>query len=304
MEKWKCTKCKIEKPLTAEYFHRRKNTKRGFVAQCKECRSQKKEVVLSPMKECSRCKVEKPRTNEYFHITKANRDGLAGQCKKCRAEISVSYIEKNKEGISEYQSQYHINNREIRRINGQKWYQENREEHLEYSRQYHQENKEELNKSSREWYQENKETHAEYMKKHYQENREQYRMNKQRRRARVDKLPHTLTDDEWEETKELFNNSCAYCGIHQEDIDEALNREHIVPVVNDGGFTKENIIPSCNSCNSSKGTRDMEEWYREQEYFNPDRLNLIHYIMNNKQQCKAHLTSTKETYKESNTNHN
>ena len=35
----KCTKCKVEKPLTKEYFPLHNKTKSGFDSWCKECRA-------------------------------------------------------------------------------------------------------------------------------------------------------------------------------------------------------------------------------------------------------------------------
>jgi len=37
MNKYKCNKCGIEKELTAEFFYKNKNIKRGFSYWCKDC---------------------------------------------------------------------------------------------------------------------------------------------------------------------------------------------------------------------------------------------------------------------------
>lgn len=87
------------------------------------------------------------------------------------------------------------------------------------------------------------------------------------RRAR---LFGTLTAEEWHSTCQVFNLSCAYCGAVCK-----LTMDHVVPV-NNGGTTEAcNIIPSCQSCNSSKQDKDVIEWYTAQPFYNKSRLEKI-----------------------------
>jgi hypothetical protein len=40
-------------------------------------------------------------------------------------------------------------------------------------------------------------------------------------------------------------------------------------------------VPACKSCNSSKGDKDINEWYNEgNEYYTPERLMKIHRWLN------------------------
>ena len=82
----------------------------------------------------------------------------------------------------------------------------------------------------------------------------------------------------------LFNGECAYCGR----TDKTLTKEHFIPISKGGEFTRDNIIPSCGSCNSSKGNRDFFEWYPERESYSHLRRNKIleylNYNENKKQQ--------------------
>lgn len=230
------------------------------------------------IKACTTCKEEKSATSEYFYRDKSRKDGLFPTCKKCKKEYDKKHYQENKEHYAEY-------------------YEENKEEISERKRKHRQENKEKYREYDREHYQENKKYYSEYGEKRYQENREYYRkyyqenkekiieydrnyrlenpevsrMIEQRRRARMAELPHTLTVEEWEEALEYFDYSCAYCGVSE----EILHQEHVIPVVKGGGYTADNIIPACKSCNSSKHARDMEEWYSEQEFFNIERLLLL-----------------------------
>lgn len=50
---------------------------------------------------------------------------------------------------------------------------------------------------------------------------------------------------------------CSYCG------DEAESIDHIVPVAEGGGNDPLNLVPACQSCNSSKGTKSLLEFLLE-----------------------------------------
>ncbi len=112
-----------------------------------------------------------------------------------------------------------------------------------------------------------------------EENRKLLNKRGQERRAKKKRLPHTLTVEQWTNTKKYFNDSCAYCGIseqeHREKYEQVLHQEHIIPLSKGGGYTKNNIIPSCHRCNASKGDGYLNDWYHTQEYYTNKRENKI-----------------------------
>lgn len=81
---------------------------------------------------------------------------------------------------------------------------------------------------------------------------------------------------EWDKILESFNHECAYCGSAK-----ALIPEHIVPQSLLSCESPENvdlignIVPSCCSCNGSKGKHEMVEWYKGSPQFKQWRLNKI-----------------------------
>ena len=211
--------------------------------------------------------MEKPSNTEYFYRDKSRKDGLTYNCKMCVNKRTQKHYHENKEEMRERSKEKYQRNKE--------WYTE-----------YYQENKEKEHERNRRYYQENKEKLREYNKKYYQENQEKlrerantYRLEnpkvrifyEQRRRARMAELPHDLTEEEWYETLEYFNNECAYCG----DSESGLAQEHVIPVSKGGPYTQENIIPACQSCNSSKHVADLEGWYLSYEHYDEERLNKI-----------------------------
>ena len=80
--------------------------------------------------------------------------------------------------------------------------------------------------------------------------KDECRWYRQDRRARIRELPSTLTLKEWQEILSFYHYQCVYCGVMSHD----LTQDHLVPVVLQGGYTKDNIVPACHSCNSRKGT--------------------------------------------------
>lgn len=71
-----------------------------------------------------------------------------------------------------------------------------------------------------------------------------------RRRARLQCVPRTLTVAEWQRIKAAYNHRCAYCVLPL-----PLEMDHVVPLTKGGAHSKENVVPACKSCNSSKGNR-------------------------------------------------
>lgn len=97
------------------------------------------------------------------------------------------------------------------------------------------------------------------------------------RRYSLQHRDHDISKLEWEKCKSYFNNECAYCGMtekeHKKLFKQQLHKEH---VEHDGANDISNCIPACKTCNSSKRTYTLEEWYAEDKsFYQVDRLNKI-----------------------------
>lgn len=55
----------------------------------------------------------------------------------------------------------------------------------------------------------------------------------------------------------LKNPVCIACGV-----EEDLSIDHIVPRSKGGGDEKTNLQTLCHYCNTQKGTKSQEEWWR------------------------------------------
>jgi len=62
--------------------------------------------------------------------------------------------------------------------------------------------------------------------------------------------------EQWEEILVKFNRRCAYCGVTAEGTKQKyLTQEHIIAISNGGEHSPYNVVPACQSCNSSKQDR-------------------------------------------------
>lgn len=98
---------------------------------------------------------------------------------------------------------------------------------------------------------------------------------------------HSITSNEWDNCKNYFNYRCAYCSLKIEDhyvifrgklVWSDFHREH---VDHKGENDLSNCIPACKSCNCSKHTHGLEDWYNESnENYKEERLHKINQWIN------------------------
>ena len=65
---------------------------------------------------------------------------------------------------------------------------------------------------------------------------------------------------------EAWDYCCGYCSA------PATSLDHIVPKFNSGSSHRNNLIPACRTCNQTKASLNMEEWYKIQKFFDEERL--------------------------------
>ena len=87
-------------------------------------------------------------------------------------------------------------------------------------------------------------------------------------------LEATFTAEQWELAQIEFGKRCVYCGREMK-----LSQDHVIPLNSGGTYTKDNIVPACKRCNSSKAARPFLEWYRAQPFYNEEReKHVLEYI--------------------------
>lgn len=214
------------------------------------------------MKHCKSCGLDLPL--DMFNKNKRNRDGLQFYCKECTSMQGKDYYKRNKASVNQKHRNHYYKNKEKRNEQIAKWSRENRDKRRDIDKRSYQKNREKRIEKSMQWIRNNLERHAE---------------RNQIRRAKIRDLDATFTSEEWIECKNHFANCCAYCG----DSVEKLEQEHFISIENGGPYTKENMLPACKSCNSSKRDRDFYEWYPRQTFYSKQREDkIIKYLKQGK----------------------
>lgn len=290
----KCKKCKRNLPPTLDYFRSHKGYKDGMESTCKECRGvsfTRYLEVKEGHKECNKCKRELPADTDHFTPSKRHWRGVSGTCKECQGKSFTDFLSikkgfkrctKCKREFPATLEYFHKNTGAEANSDG--LYARCKGCKNAETKEYALRNKERLRKYARRHYHENKDRYREARKVWGEKNRDVLNVIYQRRVARVNKLPNTLTTEEWIETKKYFGYECSYCGIPEgklkeiKEVRNILEQEHVIPVKEGGGYTKENIIPACSSCNSSKRAKDFLEWYPTQPFYDIEKeKKILHF---------------------------
>lgn len=91
--------------------------------------------------------------------------------------------------------------------------------------------------------------------------------------------PYTLKDVQ--QLIEKFGHCCAYC---QKPFKKTGKRryaiDHVIPLSKGGIDALSNVVPVCQSCNSSKNDSDPYEWYSSQLFFSEGQWNFIQAALN------------------------
>lgn len=262
-----CTGCRKKLPETKDYFNAQKNGKNGLTSKCKEC---KRVYALKNAEKVAQHKRDWYLRNKESILVEAKerKEETNEQRRKRRASNPEKYRNKERE--------YWNKNPDKKKANNKRYYNNHKEEFLKKCKIYYQKNSETVKERTKEW-----------AKNNPQRNKELNRLKWHKYRSRLSKLDFQYTKKEWECCKEHFNHKCSYCGS-----DEDLTREHFVPVIKGGEFTRNNIIPACGSCNYSKSDRDFFEWYPNKEFYSKGREKKIMEYLNYNKNKTQQLTLT------------
>lgn len=132
---------------------------------------------------------------------------------------------------------------EAERERNRRRYAKEAEKRRAAARRYYAENAERYRAYAREWRANNPERRA-----------EQHANRRARKYSNAGFIG--LPDDEWQRLVKRYGGCCAYCGTRS----DALHRDHVVPLSRGGRHAPANILPACQSCNSSKGALFLSEW--------------------------------------------
>jgi 5-methylcytosine-specific restriction endonuclease McrA len=185
------------------------------------------------MKICYKCKESK--SFDCFNKDKAKKDGFGSYCKKCTSENNYKYRLANLEKTKERVKQFHLANPDRRKQYDKKYRLANIEKEREYRKRYRLAN---LEKG-----------------KEYRLANLERRRNHQHTR-RVKKLSNGVFKISPKELKKLYSSSCFYCSST-----ENIHADHLVPISRGGQHSIGNLLPACQKCNLSKGSKLLIEWH-------------------------------------------
>lgn len=272
----KCCTCKEIKDISM--FSKNKNSKDGYKKYCKKCASEQgkkyrenhKEQVLKSKKEW----YEKSKLLKEERTLKALNEKYK-LCNYCKKEKSIE--EFYKRGNGGFYSECKVCSLEKQN----KYHYLNREKILIKKRDYNKRNKEKIDKYNKIYYLKNSENIKDRVKIWKEENpskaKDLNRRSVQIRNARKNNVISNFSKKDWEDCKNFFRNyknelECAYCG----KVLKRATQEHFIPLSKGGNYTKDNILPVCGSCNSSKCNKDFEEWYKLKEFYSEFRKQKIY----------------------------
>lgn len=270
-----CTKC--NNTLGLDSFYKSKGYKYGVMAQCKECIKHKaKEYCRSnkakgnnttysnngaepTTKTCTRCNTALSLGS--FYKKWSGKYGVGSECKKCTMRRNNSYREtsagKEKLRIRSQSELY----REYRRLYRQT--EEYKVRHKAYHREYTKSDR--YKKYCKEYREsvEGRERIGKYRKSEgHKKAIKKYLLSdkgiasgaraRHKRRMSVNGSMSELTYGEWNDIKKKYKYCCVYCGEKKR-----LTKDCIIPVSKGGSYTKNNVVPACQPCNSKKGNRPV-----------------------------------------------
>jgi len=184
------------------------------------------------LKTCSKCKIEKPISEFSKH--KGKPDGYRYSCKQCEKIPAEAWRKAN----PDYQKDYYL---------------DRREETLARQKLYRQENLEAIRLRSRISQAKNKEARAAYASEWVKANPEKNRAKRSRRRAlELSAKTYLVTS---QDMGKLYSKKCVYCGSM-----EKIEIDHVIPLSRGGSHSIGNLVPSCQYCNRSKGSKTIMEW--------------------------------------------
>ncbi len=77
-----------------------------------------------------------------------------------------------------------------------------------------------------------------------------------------------LSKEDINQIEKRFEGKCAWCN---KNIGERITLDHFLAVSKGGSDCKSNLLPCCQSCNSSKSDSDPKKWFAEREFYSKKR---------------------------------
>ena len=190
------------------------------------------------LKTCYRCK--RSLDVSHFHSDISRSDSLNPKCKSCTLETSRAYYAQHAMQVLQRTGAWGRKNKARKNASTRRWRVANPEAARQAVLRWSKNNPEKKKASEQNWI------------KNHPEKMASYQAQAHARRRGAQETEHPLTAAEWLYIKAVYDSRCVYCRRKL----KKLTQDHIIPVSKGGKHTIENVVPSCQSCNSRKGNRE------------------------------------------------
>lgn len=214
-------------------------------------------------KKCSVCGRELPVEN--FHKNSKSKDEHNSICKECKSSKDKKYREKNKDVINAKKKEYYQEHKDEILAKSAEYRETHKAEKAESDKRYAQENKEKIQQYQKEYRDTHKLSNAEYQKQYRVNNKDKLdeykksahvRYTVYQRNAKNKNRNFDLSEKDFIEMSKL---PCVYCGGYSDTYNnEPFNG--IDRIDSNLGYSKNNCVPCCATCNRMKMDLDVNDW--------------------------------------------
>lgn len=137
------------------------------------------------------------------------------------------------------------------------WKAVNPEKVKQHKSAYHGKNAKQIYEAVKVWRLKNPEAKREHAKRHYGRHKSKYHEKVIRRRAKLANDPNAYSEAAFQTKLEQYKGLCHWCAAK---IGGAVHRDHVIALSLGGSNDISNIVPSCATCNLSKGAKTPLEF--------------------------------------------
>lgn len=249
----KCSACGEWKDKSE--FHKNKSQKDGLHHTCKTCKAQRALVYRSTHAEDERQRMRNWRAANPEKRKAQDKRYLSTHLEEER-ERHRKWAEENPGKVKEKTRRWALANPDKRKESFRAWRSRNKETVKKWLRKWYEKNKAIVSLKNREKYARNAEVERQKSRDWRKSKPEAARMQRRNRRARERAAIGTITAQEWRALKAFYNYTCLCCKRQEPEI--RLTLDHVKPLIRGGSNTINNAQPLCLTCNSSKGTKEID----------------------------------------------
>lgn len=192
------------------------------------------------MKKCAECSVDKL-FSEYNKCSRA-KDGLQAYCRDCQNKITRKWKKDNRQHVRKYDKLWWKKHPALKAAKFHRNYERNKAKRHQQSKNWNYLNPEKRRMIRKSWQQRNKSKIADY---------QIIRCARMHNAPIVEKIDRQIIIER--------DNSTCYLWCKRKLPPHMITLDHVVPLSRGGTHTYDNLRVACQSCNSRKNAKLLEE---------------------------------------------